>query len=106
MCHSFSSVLRFYTLHRGHGGAFFLPGRFHIRVNNVRHVAVMFDALLENRLIEPYWQSVLDKGRFLVSKDGKSYVSASSLSTALSIARIKKTAVANGIRKAIAGLKE
>ena len=79
---------------------------FSIRVNNVRHVAVMFDALLENRLIEPYWQSVLDKGRFLVSKDGRSYVSASSLSTALSIARIKKTAVANGIRKAIAGLKE
>ena len=79
---------------------------FSIRVNNVRHVAVMFDALLENKLIEPYWQSVLDKGRFLVSKDGKSYVSASSLSTALSIARIKKTAVANGIRKAIAGLKE
>lgn len=79
---------------------------FSIRVNNVRHVAVMFDALLENRLIEPYWQSVLDKGRFLVSKDGRSYVSASSLSTALSIARIKKTAAANGIRKAIAGLKE
>ena len=79
---------------------------FSIRVNNVRHVAVMFDALLENRLIEPYWQSVLDKGRFLVSKDSRSYVSASSLSTALSIARIKKTAVANGIRKAIAGLKE
>ena len=78
---------------------------FSIRVNNVRHVAVMFDALLENRLIEPYWQSVLDKGRFLVSKDGRSYVS-SSLSTALSIARIKKTAAANGIRKAIAGLKE
>lgn len=79
---------------------------FSIRVNNVRHVAVMFDALLENRLIEPYWQSVLDKGRFLVSKDGRSYVSASSLSTALSVARIKKTAAANGIRKAIAGLKE
>ena len=79
---------------------------FSIRVNNVRHVAVMFDALLENSLIEPYWQSVLDKGRFLVSKDGRSHVSASSLSTALSIARIKKTAAANGIRKAIAGLKE
>ena len=79
---------------------------FSIRVNNVRHVAVMFDALLENRLIEPFWQSVLDKGRFLVSKDGRSYVSVSSLSTTLSIARVKKTAVANGIRKAIAGLKE
>lgn len=79
---------------------------FSIRVNNVRHVAVMFDALLENRLIDPYWQSVLDKGRFLVSKDGKSHVSASSLSTALSIARIKKTAATNGIRKTIAELKE
>ena len=70
---------------------------FSIRVNNVRHVAVMFDALLENRLIEPYWQSVLDKGRFLVSKDGRSYVSASSLSTALSIARIKRQPSPTGL---------
>lgn len=79
---------------------------FCIRVNSVRRIAVLFDALLENELIEPFWQSVLDKGRFLLSKNGRSYVSSSSLSTALSIARINKTSVANGIRKAVAMLKE
>lgn len=36
---------------------------FCIRVNNVRHVAIMFDALLENRFIQYHWQSVLEKGR-------------------------------------------
>lgn len=35
---------------------------FCIRVNNIRHVAVLFDALLENTFILPHWQSVLDKG--------------------------------------------
>lgn len=57
---------------------------FCIRVNNIRHVAVLFDALLENTFILPHWQSVLDKGRFLLSKDGTRYVTASSLSSALS----------------------
>lgn len=60
---------------------------FHIRVNNIRHVAILFDALLENSFIQPYWQSVLDKGRFLLSKDGKRFISASSLSSALSVIR-------------------
>ena len=36
---------------------------FCIRVNNVRHAAVIFDALLENRFIQYHWQSVLEKGR-------------------------------------------
>lgn len=75
---------------------------FRIRVNNNRHVAVLFDVLLENTLIQPYWQSVLDKGHFLLSKDGKRYVTASSLSTA----RIHMTSISNGIRKAIKRLKE
>lgn len=75
---------------------------FCIRVNNVRHVAILFDALLEHRLIQPYWQSVLDKGRFLLAKDGSKHVSASNLSTALSAARIRMTSVAHGIRKAVA----
>ena len=79
---------------------------FRIRVNNNRHVAVLFDALLENTLIQPYWQSVLDKGHFLLSKDGKRYVTASSLSTALSAARIHMTSISYGIRKAIKKLKE
>lgn len=78
---------------------------FRIRVNNNRHVAIMFDALLENTLIQSRWQSVLDKGHFLLSKDGNRYVTASSLSTALSCARINMTSVSNGIRKAIGQLR-
>lgn len=78
---------------------------FRIRVNNLRHVVVLFDALLENTLIQFRWQSVLDKGHFLLSKDGKRYVTASSLSTALSCAKINMTSVSNGIRKTIGQLK-
>ena len=74
---------------------------FCIRVNNIRHVAVLFDALLENTFILPHWQSVLDKGRFLLSKDGTRYVTASSLSSALSAARNNITSANLGIRKAI-----
>ena len=77
---------------------------FRIRVNNLRHVAILFDALLENSLIQSRWQSVLDKGRFLQSKDGRRSVSATSLSSALSAVRNNRTSVAVGIRKAISQL--
>lgn len=77
-----------------------------MRVNNLRHVAVLFDALLENSLIQSRWQSVLDKGRFLQSKDGERSVSASSLSSALSAVRKNRTSVAVGIRRAVERLKE
>ena len=77
---------------------------FHIRVNNIRHVAILFDALLENSFIQPYWQSVLDKGRFLLSKDGKRFISASSLSSALSVIRSNMGAAAYSIKKAIGQL--
>lgn len=77
-----------------------------IRVNNIRNVAILFDALLENTLIQPRWQSVLDKGKFLQSKDGKRYISASNLSSALSAVRNNMTSVAYSIRKAIGRLKE
>ena len=79
---------------------------FRIRVNNLRHVVVLFDALLENSLIQSRWQSVLDKGRFLQSKDGERPVSATSLSSALSAVRNNVTSVALGIRQAIGCLKE
>lgn len=79
---------------------------FRIRVNNIRHVAVMFDALLENRFIQYHWQSVLEKGKFLLCKNGKGFVSASNLSTALSAARKNISSVSQGIRKAIGELKE
>lgn len=77
---------------------------FCIRVNNIRHVVILFDALLENSLIQPYWQSVLDKGRFLLSKDGKRFISASSLSSALSAIRSNMGAAAYSIKKAIGQL--
>ena len=41
---------------------------FRIRVNNIRHVTVLFDALLERSYIQAHWQSVLERGKFLVSK--------------------------------------
>lgn len=77
---------------------------FRIRVNNIRHVAVLFDALLERSYIQVHWQSVLERGRFLVSKDGKRFVTASSLSTALSAARIRPTSVVYAIRTMIGQL--
>lgn len=77
---------------------------FRIRVNNIRHVAVLFDALLERSYIQAHWQSVLERGKFLVSKDGKRIVIASSLSTALSAARIRPTSVVYAIRTMIGRL--
>lgn len=79
---------------------------FHIRVNNLRHVAIFFDALLENSFIQFRWQSVLDRGKFLQSKDGSRFVSASSLSSALSAVRSNMTSVAYIIRQTIGQLKE
>ncbi len=85
---------------------FCLQGEFlYTCENNIRHVAVLFDALLENTFILPHWQSVLDKGRFLLSKDGTRYVTASSLSSALSAERNNITSANLGIRKAISRLK-
>lgn len=46
------------------------------------------------------------QSHILLSKDGKRYMTASSLSTALSAARINITSVSDGIRKAIKKLKE
>lgn len=79
---------------------------FCIRVNNVRHVAVMFDALLENRFIQYHWQSVLEKGKFLLCKNGKGFVPASNLSSALSAARRNPDSVFYGIQKAIRELEQ
>lgn len=77
---------------------------FRIRVNNLRHVVALFDALLENSSIQSRWQAVLDKGRFLQSKDGARFVSASSLSSALSAVRSNMNSVTLGIKKAVAQL--
>lgn len=79
---------------------------FRIQVNNIRHVAVLFDTLLGRSCIQAHWQSVLARGGFLLSKDGKRTVSATSLSSALSATRNKMTSVAYGIRKAVSELDE
>lgn len=78
---------------------------FHIRVEHIRNVVVLFDAFLENSLIQSRWRAILDKGRFLQSKDGTRFISASSLSSALSVARSNAGSVTLGIKKAIAQLK-
>lgn len=78
---------------------------FHIRVHNLRHVVILFDALLENSFIQSRWQSVLDKGRFLQSKDGTRFITASNLSSALSAVRKGVTSVAYGIKRVIKELK-
>ena len=79
---------------------------FHIRVNNLRHVVILFDAFLENSFIQSRWQSVLDKGRFLQSKDGSRFITASNLSSALSAVRKNMTSVAYGIKRVIKDLKQ
>ena len=79
---------------------------FSIRVNNIRRVVILFDALLENSFIQSRWQNVLGKGAFLQSKDGTRSVSVSTLSSALSSVRNNMTSVAYGIRKCIDQLKE
>lgn len=84
---------------------FFCKEGFHIRVNNLRHVVILFDALLENSFIQSRWQSVLDKGRFLQSKDGTRFITASNLSSALSAVRKNMTSVAYGIKRVIKELK-
>lgn len=78
---------------------------FCIRVNNIRHVAILFDTLLEHSFIQAQWQAVLGNGRFLQTKDRKGFVSASSLSSALSAMRNNMTSVAYGIRRDISELK-
>ncbi len=79
---------------------------FSLRVNSVRRVAILFDALLENSFIQPYWQSVLERGCFLQSKDGSHFISATSISTTLSLVRNKMTSTAYNIRKFVSQLKE
>ncbi len=70
------------------------------------HVAILFDTLLEHSFIQAKWQTVLSNGRFLQTKDGKGFVSASSLSSALSALRNNMTSAGYGIRRAIDELRE
>ncbi len=77
------------------------PG-FHIKVNDLRRITILFDALLENNLVQWNWQSVLWHSRLLIVKMGNSFVSQTSLSTALSASRKCPTSVNESIRRAVA----
>lgn len=79
---------------------------FHIKVSNIRRVALLFDALHENNMIRWNWQSILSKGKFLLKKDGSTFLKTSNLSAAVSDTRGSDSSVAYGIRRAVARLRE
>ena len=73
---------------------------FQITVENIRNVAVMFDTMVEQKLIGWNWKAVMSSGKHLLSKTGKS-ISASSLSSALSEIKKHPTAMSRSIVQAI-----
>lgn len=78
---------------------------FHLVTNNVRNIAVMFDALHEAKLIGCGWQTVMEKRQLLYSKNG-ALVSASVLSSALHEIKKSPTATSIAIQTLIKRLKE
>lgn len=79
---------------------------FHLWVNNIRRVAILFDALYGRNLIRWNWQTVLAKRKLLLKKDGSKFLNTSNLSTAVSDTRGSDDPIAFGIRRAVVGLKE
>lgn len=79
---------------------------FYLRVNNIRRVAILFDALHRRNFIRWNWQTVLSKRKLLLKKDGSKFLNTSNLSTAVSDTRGSDDPIAFGIRRAVAGLKE
>lgn len=73
---------------------------FQITVENIRNVAVMFDTMVEQKLIGWNWKTVMSSGKHLLSKTGKP-ISASSLSSALSEIKKHPTAMSKNIAQAI-----
>lgn len=78
---------------------------FSIRVNNIRRVVILFDALLENSFIN-LGGRMFSAGRIPAVKDRTRSVSVSTLSSALSSIKNNMTSVAYSIRKVIDRLKE
>lgn len=73
---------------------------FQITVENIRNVAVMFDTMVEQKLIGWNWKTAMSSGKHLLSKTGKP-ISASSLSSALSEIKKHPTAMSKSIVQAI-----
>ncbi len=79
---------------------------FTVEVRNLRNVAVFFDELLTNNLVCYNWQSVIEKGRFLISPKNNKHVAASDLSSALYKARISSSVAKHNIRDSIKQMKK
>lgn len=79
---------------------------FTVEVRNLRNVAVFFDELLNNHLVCYNWQSVIERGRFLISSNSNKRIAASDLSSALYKARISSGIVKHSIRDGIKQMKK
>ena len=79
---------------------------FTVEVRNLRNVAVFFDELLTNNLVCYNWQSVIEKGRFLISPKNNKRVAASELSAAVYKARISSSIAKHSIRDGIKQMKK
>lgn len=74
---------------------------FRMEVNNIRMVAIFFDAFLCNNMICYGWQKIIASGGFLISHKTGQPISASSLSSALCKARAHKSPIGNYIQAVI-----
>lgn len=77
----------------------------YLKARNLRKVAVLFDALLANGMIGYDWQSVIEKGRFLVSPKYGKRVTASMLSSSLSKTKRNMAAPYRVIRNEVREIK-
>lgn len=74
---------------------------FAVKVINIRNLAVFFDELLAQNLIAHDWQSIMDKGGFLLSPRSDRRITSSTLSSALNRTKASPTVTQVSIRKAI-----
>ena len=70
---------------------------YSIKVGNIRNVAILFDALLDNGMIKWNWKAAMAKGRHILSKNTGKAISATTLSSALSEIKKQPTPVSKRI---------
>lgn len=79
---------------------------FRLQVCHIRKAVVFFDALLDSNLISRNWQTVLDKGNFLISTKNGKRINKSTLSSSLSKTKESAAAEYQSIRKAVYEMKK
>lgn len=70
---------------------------YSIKVRNIRNVAILFDALLDNDMIKWNWKAAMAKGGHMLSKNTGKAISATTLSSALSEIKKQPTPVSKRI---------